>query len=105
MKLISIIYLAAFIGLASTLGLAQTDAEKERIRQLREIVMRPVVYKIAGMDKVKVVRDLDYAKSGDQYRKMDIYLPPILKKADRLPAVIFIHGGTSEQYAPKDWGV
>jgi len=84
---------------------SQTDAERERLRQMRELVMRPVVYKVAGMEKVKVVRDIDYAKSGDPYRKMDVYLPPALRKADRVPAVLFIHGGTSEQYTPKDWGI
>jgi len=83
----------------------QTAQEQEQIRRFRELVMRPVVYKVDGMDKVKVISDLDYAKSGSQFRKMDVYLPPNLAKTDKPPAVIFIHGGTSEQFTPKDWGI
>ena len=97
--------LISLITILAPVMFSQTDAERERLRQMRELVMRPVVYKVAGMENVKVVRDIDYAKSGDPYRKMDVYLPPALRKADRKPAVLFIHGGTSEQYTPKDWGI
>lgn len=36
---------------------------------------------------------------------MDVYLPPDLAKAEKRPAVIFIHGGVKTEYTPKDWGI
>jgi acetyl esterase/lipase len=67
--------------------------------------MKPVVYKVAGMEKVKVIPDLNYTASDSPYRKMDVYVPPSLGKSERLPAVVFIHGGASERFTPKDWGI
>jgi acetyl esterase/lipase len=34
-----------------------------------------------------------------------VYLPPGLRKAERRPAVVFIHGGAGAQFKPKDWGI
>jgi acetyl esterase/lipase len=67
--------------------------------------MKPVVYKMAGTEKVKVIPDLNYTGSDSPYRKMDVYVPPSLGKSERLPAVLFIHGGASERFTPKDWGI
>ena len=44
--------------------------------------MMPVVYKVPGMDKVKVVENLKYTKSDDPNILMDVYLPPDLAKAN-----------------------
>lgn len=82
-----------------------TEQEQEQRRRMRELVMRPVVYKVAGMESVKVVSDLDYTGTNSQYRKMDVYVPPGTAKGERIPAVIFIHGGAAEQFTPKDWGI
>jgi acetyl esterase/lipase len=82
-----------------------TAAGQDERRRLRELVMRPVVYKVAGMEGVKVIPGLDYTGTHSQYRKMDVYVPPGLSKAERLPAVLFIHGGAGEQFTPKDWGI
>ena len=73
-------------------------------RSMAEIVMRPVVYKVPGMDRVSVRRDIVY-KSGDPRLKMDVYAPPGLAAGERRPAVLFIHGGTGPQTNPKDWGI
>ena len=61
-------------------------------RSIREIVMMPVVYRVAGMDKVKVKSELKYTDVDNPNLLMDIYSPPNLAKGEKLPAVIFIHG-------------
>jgi acetyl esterase/lipase len=68
-------------------------------------VMMPLVYKVPGMDKVKVVRNLKYTKTDDPNILMDVYLPPDLAQAEKRPVVIFIHGGAKTEYTPKDWGI
>jgi acetyl esterase/lipase len=78
---------------------------QEEQRRLREMVMRPVVYKVEGMERVKVISELNYTGTESIYRKMDVYLPPSTSRSDRLPAVVFIHGGAGEQTTPKDWGI
>lgn len=88
---------------ASTATAQPPDADQ--VRRLREMVMKPVVYSVPGMDKVKVIRDLDYTGEKSQYRKMDVYVPPGVGPGERRPAVIFIHGGAAEEYTPKDWGI
>jgi acetyl esterase/lipase len=73
-------------------------------RSMREIVMMPVVYRIPGMDKVKIQKDLKYTSANNPNLKMDVYIPPGLAKSERRPAVIFIHGGAGAENTPKDWG-
>ncbi len=74
-------------------------------RSMREIVMMPVVYRVAGMDKVKVKSDLKYTDVNNPNLLMDVYSPPNLAKGEKRPAVIFIHGGAGAETTPKDWGV
>ena len=74
-------------------------------RSMREIVMMPVVYKVAGMDQVKVQSDLKYTDVNDPNLRMDAYIPPGLSKTARRPAILFIHGGTGAANTPKDWGI
>ncbi len=73
-------------------------------RSFRDIVMMPVVYKIAEMDKVKVKSNLKYTDVNNPNLLMDIYSLPSLKTRRR-PAVIFIHGGAGAETTPKDWGI
>jgi acetyl esterase/lipase len=80
-------------------------SEQEEQRRFREMVMRPVVYKLPGMEQVKVISDLSYTGGDSPYRKMDVYVPAGVAKSDRLPAVVFLHGGASERLTPKDWGI
>ena len=68
-------------------------------------VMMPVVLKMPGMDRVKVVENLKYTKSDDPNVLMDIYVPPDLSENQKRPAVIFLHGGAKTDYTPKDWGI
>ena len=74
-------------------------------RSMREIVMMPVVYQVAGMDRVKVKSDLKYTSVVNPNLLLDVYHPPNLKKNERLPAVIFIHGASGAEATPKDWGI
>jgi len=74
-------------------------------RSMREIVMMPVVYRVAGMDKVKVKSDLKYTSVNNPNLLMDVYSPPNLAKGEKRPAVIFIHGAAGAETTPKDWGV
>lgn len=84
---------------------ANPAAEQEQERRFREMVMRPVVYKVAGMEQAKVVADLTYTGTDSPYRKMDVYLPAGVAKSEKLPAVIFLHGGAAERLTPKNWGI
>jgi acetyl esterase/lipase len=74
-------------------------------RSMREIVMMPVVYRVAGMDKVKIKSDLKYTSVNNPNLLMDVYSPPNLSKGEKRPAVIFIHGGSGAETTPKDWGI
>lgn len=83
---------------------AQNDLPPE-VREAARRVMMPVVYKVAGTDKVKVVENLKYVATSDPNILMDFYQPPNLSNTEKRPAVIFIHGAAKPQYTPKDWGV
>ncbi len=82
-----------------------TPTQQTPQRSMREIVMMPVVYRVAGMDKVKVKSDLKYTDVNNPNLLMDVYSPPNLAKGEKRPAVIFIHGGAGAENTPKDWGV
>lgn len=43
-------------------------------------------------DKVKLTKDLEYAKVGDTSLKIDV-MEPTERAAQKLPAIVFIHGG------------
>jgi acetyl esterase/lipase len=75
------------------------------VREMARKVMMPVVYRVPGMDKVKVVSNLKYTSNDDPNVLMDVYLPFEVKAVEKRPAVIFIHGGVKTQYTPKDWGI
>jgi len=75
------------------------------VREMARKVMMPVVYKVPGMDRVKVVQKLKYTKTDDPNVLMDIYFPPDAAREQKRPAVMFIHGGSKTEYNPKDWGI
>jgi acetyl esterase/lipase len=73
---------------------------------MAEIVNMPVVYKVPGMERVKVRQDLNYKGSdANPLLKMDVYTPPGLAANERRPVVLFIHGGTGAENRPKDLGI
>lgn len=53
---------------------------------------KPVVYHIPGMESVTIQRDIAYQTSAAGSLTMDLYRPPNLKAATRLPAVVFVIG-------------
>lgn len=71
---------------------------------LRDLVMKLVVYRATGMDKVTVKSNLKYTNVDNPNLLMDVYIPPKLTKSERRPAIVFIHGAAGAEYTPKDWG-
>lgn len=68
-------------------------------------VMKPVVLALPGMDAVEYRRNLRYTEVDDANLLLDVYRPSGNPREKRLPAVLFIHGGTDTRARPKDWGV
>jgi acetyl esterase/lipase len=105
MKLfVLLLFLSLALGATAVPTAAQNNLPPE-VREMARKVMMPVVYKVPGMDKVKVVQNLKYTKTDDPNVLMDVYLPPDAAQREKRPAVIFIHGGVKTEYTPKDWGV
>jgi acetyl esterase/lipase len=100
-KLILLLVLILILG---TTALAQNNLPPE-VREMARKVVMPVVYKVPGMDKVKVVQNLKYRSTNDPNVLMDVYLPPDLTARDKRPAVIFVHGGAKTEWTAKDWGI
>ena len=96
--------LPAVLGAIVSTSAAQNNLPDD-VRAMAKKVMMPVVLKVPGMDRVRVVENLKYTKSDDPNVLMDIYVPPDLSENEKPPAVIFIHGGAKTDYTPKDWGV
>ena len=92
------------VGLTAFPTTAQNNQPDDVCEMARKVMM-PIVYRVPGMEKVKVIQNLKYAKSDDPNILMDVYLPPNLVKAEKRPAVIFIHGGAKPEWTAKDWGV
>ena len=57
-----------------------------------DISKQAVVYRIPGMDDVKVRRDVEYKTTHAGALTMDIYYPPHLQADSRVPAVVFVAG-------------
>jgi acetyl esterase/lipase len=93
-----------YLMVVSSIVTAQNNLPPE-VREMARKVMMPVVYKVPGMDKVKVVQNLKYTTTDDPNVLMDLYLPPGIGPNEKRPAVILVHGGVKTQYTPKDWGI
>src|SRR6266511_4310201 len=103
-RFLSVAILFIAFGLSALSIAAQNNVPPE-VREMARKVMMPVVYKVPGMDKVRVVQNLKYTRTDDPNVLMDVYLPPDAAQAEKRPAVIFIHGGVKTEYTPKDWGI
>lgn len=97
----SILFLILLLSLFANLF----GQNKPPQKSFAELVNMPIVYKLAGTEKVKVVTNLKYTDANDANLLMDVYLPPNLKKTEKCPIVFFIHGGAGSQFKPKDWGI
>ncbi len=79
-----------------------------KARPAGQDLSKPMVYAVPGMEKAVVHSDLVYRRDGETELKMDIYEPRGTTGPDRIPAVIFVHGGPlppSFQPEPRVWGV
>ena len=83
----------------------QSEQPQPRRPSLRDLVMKPVVYSVPGMEKVTVKSNLKYTTADNPNLLMDVYTPPGMAKGERRPAVLFIHGGAGAESRPKDWGI
>ena len=96
--------LASSLLLGAPLLSAQASKPDEQ-QAFLNLVNRPVVYQISGMDAVKVRTNIPYKKeSTADFLLMDLYTPQTAR--GQLPIVIFIHGGVESDipHRPKDWG-
>lgn len=68
-----------------------------------DISKQVVVYRIPGMDDVKVRRDVEYSATDAGALTMDIYYPPDSpeRAPRRLPAVVFVAGFPDEGFEAK----
>src|SRR5260370_5171759 len=97
------IFLVPFVAMSST-GTTQNNLPDD-VREMARKVMMPVVYKVPGMEKVRVVQNLKYTDTNDPNILMDVYVPPDVAKTEQQPVVIFIHGGAIPEYTHQDCGV
>jgi acetyl esterase/lipase len=68
---------------------------------------KPIVYRVAGMDRASVRRELVYRRDGEDALGMDVYAPADLGRDARRPAVLYVHGGPvpAEMTPPTQWGI
>lgn len=83
----------------------QTEQPTPTRPSLRDLVMKPVVYGVPGMERVAVKSNLKYTAADNPHLLMDVYTPPGLAKGERRPAVLFIHGSAGAEARAKDWGI
>lgn len=75
---------------------------------IKDIAPPRIVYSVPGMERVKARKNLTYRSVAGDDLKADVYSPPKIRRGERLPAVIFIHGGALPPNLltkPKEWGV
>lgn len=74
----------------------------------QNMVYKPLVYAVPGMEAAEVRRDITYKTTDGTDLKMDIAVPPALAADAHVPVIFFIHGGfipKTVTFLPKDWGV
>ena len=104
------VYVRAFaatllFAVATEPALAQQVHKAKAMPSFEEMVRMPVVYRLPGMDKAVVRRNLVYKTAGQMPLELDAYLPAGLAPGERRAAVVFVHGGpVPPELRPKDWG-
>ena len=86
---------------------ALNAGETEERHAEEDLLLRPIVYRVPGMNDAVAKRDIVYKRDAGEELKLDIYQPPGLEDSARLPVVIFVHGGLLDPETgllPKDWG-
>ena len=90
--------LAAFSVTALLVGVAAGDDYRN------PTIGRELALQVPGMHRATVEKDVVYARRGGRALKLDVYRPRGSPANQRLPAVLLVHGTTSDP-SPKDWGV
>ncbi len=73
---------------------------------VKDVAGKRIVYQVPGMQRVAVKRNLIYKRVVERELEMDVYQPKVVRQ--RVPAVLFIHGGripANILTTPKDWAV
>lgn len=83
----------------------KADSTQSAAKSLAERANPAIVYRLPGMDKVRVVSNLKYTEVDNPHLLMDVYIPPDLEPRERRPVVVFIHGGAGPENKAKDWGI
>ena len=76
-------------------------------RPEHEVTAQDVVYKVPGMDKVTVKKNVPYKRTDAGSLRLDLYYPPDHRAGSRLPAVLFINGvgGRPREAGLKEWNI
>jgi hypothetical protein len=56
------------------------------------ISRKRVLYRLPGMERARVRRDVEYQRSGESPLTMDVYYPAGEERSEPLPAVVFVTG-------------
>ena len=66
-----------------------------------------VVLQHPDMNRVEVKPNITYLNDSKGTLKLDLYVPPGTKPADRLPAIVFLNaiGESNQQMKVKEWGI
>lgn len=105
LRAVALLSLALLTLSAPAAARQQPEPPKPPRPSLRDLVMKPVVYSVPGMEKVAVKTNLKYTSVENPNLLLDVYTPPGLSKGERRPAVLFIHGSAGAEARAKDWGV
>jgi acetyl esterase/lipase len=66
----------------------------------RDMMRIPVVYRVAGMDQVRVERDIVFRTAGETQLKADVYMP---QKPGSYPVVLLASGGSVNNWRTADF--
>jgi acetyl esterase/lipase len=93
------------LALASILPVSALAAEHPpEVREFLARVDPPVVLRVSGAERVRVLRDQPYGPLASQ--RCDVYLPLSTAKGGA-PIVVLLHGGMGPEFPvrPKEWGL
>jgi hypothetical protein len=57
-------------------------------KSLADRVTPAVVYRLPGMDRVRVISNLQYTDVGNPHLLLDVYVPPDLEVHERRPVIV-----------------
>jgi len=104
---LAVILLSLICPLAPAVAQQSTPASGlEDPPWVRDVRDKKMVYAVPGMADVQVRKDVVYKQVEGWELKADIYLPSGLKKGEKRPVIIFIHGGylpPNLLTPPKEW--